>query len=114
MQSIFLKGYKYLLKGEIHIDPASLMEGHKLLDNILVDILDRDHRIVGQDIARVVLDDNDVTSRSVYNYSYWANLGDELIFVPQDLRYSILSLLVVCGGLVRRIYFFSCWNNFLF
>lgn len=87
MQSIYLKGDKYLLKGEIHIDPASQMEGRELLDNILVDILDRDHRIVGQDIARVILDDNDVTSGAVYKYSYWANLGDELIFVPQDLRY---------------------------
>ncbi|KAK9086282.1 hypothetical protein Syun_028676 [Stephania yunnanensis] len=82
---IYLKGEKYLLKGQIHIDSSSHGNALELTESIIVDILSSDGAIIDARPVRLVSNE-DQTGVTVYEYSVWVNLGDELTFVPRDSR----------------------------
>ncbi|KAK9747603.1 hypothetical protein RND81_02G002700 [Saponaria officinalis] len=75
-----LKGMKYLVKGEIHVDLTSV-NSNELPESIIVDILDGDGVV-----ARLASTPDDVTDVAVYEYSLWANRGQKITFVPRDSR----------------------------
>nr|GMD68875.1 nodal modulator 3 [Ipomoea batatas] len=83
---ISLKGEKYLLKGQIHVDPNSLGGSENLPQNIQVDILDTENSVVGGITASPVHSEFDQSATAVYEYSTWATPGDKFIFVPRDSR----------------------------
>eukprot|EP01018_Ginkgo_biloba_P008909 Gb_02734 [translate_table: standard] len=84
---IYLTGQKYLLRGEIHIDLSLCPEANELSKSIVVDIWQEDGAFVDtNNHVRLVSAANESSEISIYEYTHWANIGDELIFVPRDLR----------------------------
>ncbi|KAM7501151.1 hypothetical protein LguiB_000055 [Lonicera macranthoides] len=83
---IYLKGEKYLLKGQIHVESGSVDSVDKLPENILVDILNNEGTVVDGATAGLIASGNDQSSAAVYEYSIWANPGEQLTCVPRDLR----------------------------
>ncbi|XP_058077025.1 uncharacterized protein LOC131225505 [Magnolia sinica] len=79
---IYLTGKKYLLRGEVNIESSMHDDAIESPKNIIVDILNRDNAIIDMTDARLKSNGNSQTGE----YSIWANLGDELIFVPRDSR----------------------------
>lgn len=82
MQPINLKGEKYLLKGLISVD-----SNENFPDSIPLDILDNQETLVDNTVAERLSSEVDQSGAAVYEYSFWANLGEKLIFVPRDPRY---------------------------
>ncbi|PIN15609.1 Metalloproteinase-related collagenase pM5 [Handroanthus impetiginosus] len=80
LSPINLKGEKYLLKGHINVE-----SNEDLPENIPLDILDNETLVDGS-IARRVPAEVDQSRTAVYEYSVWANFGENLIFVPWDSR----------------------------
>lgn len=87
LQAVHLKGERYLLTGQIHVDTSSLSGVDELPENILVDILNSEGTLLDGTSARLVPAENDKASAAVFEYSVWANPGEELTFFPQDSRY---------------------------
>ncbi|KAK9281445.1 hypothetical protein L1049_004347 [Liquidambar formosana] len=83
---VYLKGEKYLLKGQIHVDSSSPNGVYELPENIIVDMLNSEGTVVDGTTARLVSSGNDQTSAVVYEYSVWVDLGGKLTFVPWDSR----------------------------
>ncbi|KAG5567843.1 hypothetical protein RHGRI_003128 [Rhododendron griersonianum] len=83
---IHLKGERYLLTGQIHVDSSSLSGVDELPENILVGILDSEGTLLNGTSARLVPAENDKASSAVFEYSVWANPGEKLTFAPQDSR----------------------------
>ncbi|XP_052184978.1 uncharacterized protein LOC127796711 [Diospyros lotus] len=83
---IYLKGEKYLLRGQIHIDLSLPNGGKELPDNILVDILNKEGDLLDGTVARLVSNGNYQSNGVVYEYLVWANPGEKLTFIPQDSR----------------------------
>ncbi|XP_034210549.1 nodal modulator 1 isoform X2 [Prunus dulcis] len=82
---IYLKGQKYLLKGQISVASSSFDGVNELPENFIVDILSSGGSIIDGTTARLTSSEND-QSAAVYEYSVWANLGEKLTFVPRDSR----------------------------
>lgn len=91
LQPINLKGEKFLLKGHISVE-----SNEDVPENIPVDILDDKETLVAGTIARLVPAGVDQAGAAVFEYSFWANFGENLIFVPQDSRY-VCSYVAVFG-----------------
>lgn len=87
VQPIYLKGERYLLTGQIHVDSSSLGGVDELPESISVDILNSEGTLLDGTAARLVPSENDKASAAVYEYSVWANPGEKLTFTPQDSRY---------------------------
>ena len=58
----------------------------ELPENFVVDILSKEGSFIDSTTSRLSSSGSE-TSGSLYEYSIWANLGEELIFVPRDPRY---------------------------
>ncbi|KAL8522702.1 hypothetical protein ACS0TY_012875 [Phlomoides rotata] len=84
LSPINLKGEKYLLKGLISVD-----SNENFPDNIPLDILDNQETLVDNTVAKPLSSKVDQSGAAVYEYSFWANLGEKLIFVPRDPRNNI-------------------------
>ncbi|KAJ4969122.1 hypothetical protein NE237_015823 [Protea cynaroides] len=82
---IYLKGEKYLLRGEIHVDKSLHHSIYELHKNIVVDVQNNDG-VVSEASTPVLKSDGNDQSNVVYEYSVWANLGENLAFVPRDSR----------------------------
>ncbi|KAA8549068.1 hypothetical protein F0562_000752 [Nyssa sinensis] len=82
--SIYLEGQKYILTGQIHVESGSLSGVEELPENILVEMLNNEGTVVDGTNARLVTRENDQSGAAVYEYSVWANPGENLAFVPQD------------------------------
>lgn len=82
LQPIHLKGEKYLLKGQIHVELDE-----NVPENVPVDISDDKGNVLDVTTGRLVSSESDQSKNAVYEYSVWANFGEELIFVPRDSRY---------------------------
>ncbi|KAH6758040.1 Carbohydrate-binding-like fold [Perilla frutescens var. hirtella] len=89
LSPINLKGEKYLLKGHINVDSDK-----NLSDGIPVDIFDNEETLVGSTTARIVATEVDPSVAAIYEYSVWANFGEQLNFVPQDSRNGIAKKLL--------------------
>lgn len=83
---ISLKGEKYLLKGQIHVDSSSFSDVYESPESINVDLLNNEDTVVDSSTANLVSGGNDQTTALVYEYSVWADLGQELTFIPVDSR----------------------------
>ncbi|KAF8394679.1 hypothetical protein HHK36_020896 [Tetracentron sinense] len=83
---IYLKGEKYLLRGQIHVVSSLHHNVYDVPEIIIVDILNSDGAFIDASTARVISNGNDQTGAAVYDYSVWANLGEKLTFVPWDSR----------------------------
>ncbi|XP_058008575.1 uncharacterized protein LOC110645700 isoform X2 [Hevea brasiliensis] len=81
---IYLRGGKYLLKGQIKVKLNSADDAFELPNNIIVDILNSGGSAIDGTIANLA--SSDQTSIALYEYSLWANLGQKLTFVPRDSR----------------------------
>lgn len=86
LSPIYLKGEKYLLGGQIHVDSSSLNGVYELPENILVDLVNNEGPLLDGTVARLVASGNDQSGFVVYEYSVWANPGEKLTFAPQDSR----------------------------
>ncbi|GLU07247.1 hypothetical protein SLE2022_242110 [Rubroshorea leprosula] len=83
---IYLKGEKYLLRGQINVEPGSSAGALKLPDGIIVNILGGEGTVVNSIDARIVSSADDQLSTAIYEYFVWANLGEKLSFLPLDPR----------------------------
>lgn len=81
LQPLELVGKKYLLSGEVHIDSALYALAHLLGDSLVIKVQGPDGQELELDNpARLISEPNDDYSYAVYEYSHWAELGEELIF----------------------------------
>ncbi|XVF72762.1 hypothetical protein PTKIN_Ptkin12aG0146400 [Pterospermum kingtungense] len=80
---IYLKGEKYLLRGQINVNPSS---SNELPLGIVVDILNGEGTVMHSTDAKLASSANDQINTAVYEYSVWANLGEKLSFLPKDPR----------------------------
>lgn len=83
---IYLKGEKYLLKGQIHVESSFLNSVHELPESIVVEMLNIEGIAVDGTTAKLVSSGNGQPSAAVYEYSVWADLGKKLTFAPRDSR----------------------------
>lgn len=82
-----MKGEKYLLKGQINVGSSSFDGVSGLPENFIVDILNSGGSFLDSTTSKLAFRGNDQTMSAVYEYSIWANLGEELVLVPRDPRY---------------------------
>ncbi|KAL9239761.1 hypothetical protein vseg_014053 [Gypsophila vaccaria] len=94
-----LKGTKYLVKGEIHVDLTSI-NSNEIPDSIIVDVLDGDGVV-----ARLVSALDDGTDVAVYEYSQWANRGQKVTFVPRDSR-TLTSITGLSRNVEKKFLFY--------
>ncbi|XP_020582694.1 LOW QUALITY PROTEIN: nodal modulator 1-like [Phalaenopsis equestris] len=80
---IYVNGDKYHLRGEIHIDSNLLQGIEDPSKHLLVDIFNKDDAFIDTTHVRHVLTEEDLEGTLVFEYSFWLNLGEETIFVPQ-------------------------------
>ncbi|KAM7276017.1 hypothetical protein ACFE04_017883 [Oxalis oulophora] len=84
---IYLKGEKYLLKGQINVQSSLSNDAFKFPENIVVDILNSGRDITDGTVAKLVASNgNDKENTGLYEYAVWANPGEILTFVPSDAR----------------------------
>lgn len=84
-QPVTLTGAKYLLRGEIHVTSMD-HDVFKLSKDMLVDVLNKNHDTIDRIQANYLATASDEIDKYVFEYSVWANLGEELIFVPRHTR----------------------------
>ncbi|PON61743.1 Glucoamylase, starch-binding [Parasponia andersonii] len=82
---VYLKGEKYLLKGQIKVVSSSSDDVSELPENFILDILNKEGSFIDSTTSRLTSSGIETTG-ALYEYSIWANLGEELIFVPRDPR----------------------------
>ncbi|EEF47245.1 carboxypeptidase regulatory region-containingprotein, putative [Ricinus communis] len=83
---VYLRGEKYLLKGQIKVELSSADGLYEPPNNFVVDILNGDSSVIDGASANLASGASDHTSTGIYEYSIWANLGEKLTFVPRDSR----------------------------
>ncbi|CAA7388395.1 unnamed protein product [Spirodela intermedia] len=82
---INLTGAKYLLRGEIHVTSVD-HDVFELSKDMLVDVLNKDHEVIDRIQANYLPPASDEIDKYAFEYSIWANLGEELIFAPRHAR----------------------------
>lgn len=83
-----LVGRKYLLTGEVHIDSALYATTHLFHDSLVIKVQSSDGRVLALDNpARLISEPDDVNSYAVYEYSHWAEVGEQLTFSAHHERY---------------------------
>ncbi|KAG2597104.1 hypothetical protein PVAP13_5KG190200 [Panicum virgatum] len=80
---VHISAKKYLVKGEIHVDVGSLQENIDSKD-IVVDVLKSDGSFVEKISTKPALGKSNQNGFSAFEYSIWADLGEDFIFVPHD------------------------------
>ncbi|KAF5745936.1 putative carboxypeptidase regulatory region-containingprotein [Tripterygium wilfordii] len=83
---IYLKGEKYLVNGQISIEPSLVNGLYELHQSIIVDILNSQNSFIGSTGVMLASDGGHQSGNVVYEYSTWANLGEKMTFVPKDSR----------------------------
>lgn len=78
-------GQKYLVTGEIQLEIG--LDGG---EEISVDVLNRENAPIETTSAKFSAKDGD--EKAIYEYSIWAGLGDDLVFIPHA-RYVCIILL---------------------
>ncbi|KAG6575758.1 Nodal modulator 1, partial [Cucurbita argyrosperma subsp. sororia] len=85
LEPIYLRGEKYLLKGQINVDPVSL-GAYELPESILLNIVGSGGSVIDNTEAKLTSDVKDQLNSALYEYSVWASFGEEITFVPVDTR----------------------------
>ena len=80
-----MRGEKYLLKGQINVDPVSL-GAYELPESILLSIVGAGGSVIDNTEAKLTSDVKDQLNSALYEYSVWASFGEEITFVPVDTR----------------------------
>ncbi|AQK91365.1 Carbohydrate-binding-like fold [Zea mays] len=83
LMPIHINAKKYLVKGEIHVDMSSIQENIDSKD-IVVDILKSDGSFIEKISTSLVLGKDNQNDFTAFEYSIWADLGEDFIFVPHD------------------------------
>nr|KAJ0203959.1 hypothetical protein LSAT_V11C500298540 [Lactuca sativa] len=78
---IYLKGEKYLVKGQIRVELSSQDGVHELPENLLVEILNDEGTSIDGSSARLVVNGNEQSDTANYEFEVWANPGERLTFV---------------------------------
>ncbi|KAJ7973082.1 Carbohydrate-binding-like fold [Quillaja saponaria] len=92
-----------LLGGQINVQSSSHKDIYELPENIFVDILNAGGSVSNTAAATVNSHGKDLEGGIVYEFSLWANLGEEFAFFPRDSR---LILCCVAGITGRRRFLF--------
>ncbi|XP_062197301.1 uncharacterized protein LOC133900188 [Phragmites australis] len=79
---VHISAKKYLVKGEIHVDMGSLQEEIDSKD-IIVDAFKSDGSFI-EKITTPVLGKINQNGFTAFEYSIWADLGEDFIFAPRD------------------------------
>lgn len=88
LQTIKLIGQKYVLSGQIHIDSRLYPLVHERRTSIYVDIKQQDGKVLDlQNRAHLLHEANETDPTAVYEYAYWAHVGDHLTVTPRHERY---------------------------
>lgn len=82
---IYLKGEKYLVKGQIRVELSSQDGVHRLPESLLVDIVNDKGAVIDGSTAKNLVTGNE-QSDTTYEFQVWANPGERLTFVPRDTR----------------------------
>ena len=93
-QPIYLSGEKFLLKGQINVDPVSLGV-YELPESILLNIVGAGGSVIDNTEAKLAADAKDQSNSALYEYSVWASSGEELTFVPVDTRSAYWNFILV-------------------
>lgn len=80
-----LTGMKYLLKGSIYVDSSFLQDPFDVSKRINVDIFDRSNVHVNTVNTRYVSGEIEQSEIAVFEYSLWADLGEQFIVVARHL-----------------------------
>ena len=84
---IYFTGEKYILSGEIHVDSSSYPEENELSRSIIVDIWKKEGAFIDMiNNFKLVSSANGPSNIVVCQYTPWANLEDEMVFVLRDKR----------------------------
>ncbi|XP_072975145.1 uncharacterized protein [Typha angustifolia] len=83
LMPIYVSGKKYLVKGQIHIVSGYHHAAAELSEYIVVDAFKKGGSPVDTINIRLASDKSGHDT-VVYEYSVWADLGEELIFIPRD------------------------------
>lgn len=84
---IYLTGEKYLLSGEIHVDSCSYPKANELSRSIIVDIWQKEGAFIDNiNNVKLVSSANGPRNIVVYQYTHWANLEDEMVFILRNKR----------------------------
>ncbi|KAL6962969.1 hypothetical protein U1Q18_037935 [Sarracenia purpurea var. burkii] len=95
---IYLRGEKYPLKGQIHVNSSLLSGVDELPENMLVNIVNNEGMLLEGTTARLVTTGDDQASAAAYEYSVWTNPGEKLTFTPQDSRRLRLEVLYLSSA----------------
>ncbi|XP_052152388.1 uncharacterized protein LOC127770634 [Oryza glaberrima] len=80
---VHISAKKYLVRGELHVEMGSLQE-IDLSKNIGVDVFKSDGSFIEKISATPVLGKSYQNDISAFEYSIWAEFGEDFIFVPRD------------------------------
>jgi len=84
---IYLTSEKYLLSGEIHIDSSSYPKANELSRRIIADIWKNEGAFIDMiNNVKLFSSANGPSDIFVYQYTRWANLEDEMVFVLRNKR----------------------------
>ncbi|KAL2934972.1 Nodal modulator 3 [Bienertia sinuspersici] len=108
LMPVYLKGEKYLVKGQINFDRTSVAS-YDLPESIIIDVLDNGNSVADGTIARILPDQNDETD-VVYEYSMWVNHGQKITFIPSDPR-TLTSTTVSSTNGSKKILFYPRQNQ---
>ncbi|KAL5228006.1 hypothetical protein ABZP36_016271 [Zizania latifolia] len=81
---VHISAKKYLVRGELHVEMGSLQEEVDLSEDIFVDVFKSGGSFIGKISVTPVVGKSYENSISAFEYSIWADLGEDFIFVPRD------------------------------
>uniref|UniRef100_A0A0D9V022 Carbohydrate-binding-like fold protein n=1 Tax=Leersia perrieri TaxID=77586 RepID=A0A0D9V022_9ORYZ len=81
---VHISGKKYLVRGELHVEIGSLQEEIDLSEDIGIDVFKRDGSFIEKISTTPVLGKSGQSGISAFEYSIWADLGEDFIFAPRD------------------------------
>lgn len=104
LMPVYLKGEKYLVKGQINVDRMSVTS-FDLPESIAIDVLDNGNSVADGTIAKLLPDQNDETNVAIYEYSMWVNPGQKITFIPSDLRTLTSATASSTNGLKKMLFY---------
>uniref|UniRef100_A0A0E0JHI4 Carbohydrate-binding-like fold n=1 Tax=Oryza punctata TaxID=4537 RepID=A0A0E0JHI4_ORYPU len=81
---VHINAKKYLVRGELHVEIGSLQEEIDLSEDIGVDAFKSDGSFIEKISTTPVLGKSYQNGISAFEYSIWADFGEDFIFVPRD------------------------------
>lgn len=108
LQPVYLKGEKYLLKGQIIVDSSAV----QLPKDFVVDIINDDIGAIDSTTATLLATGDGDRTAATYEYSMWAKVGDKITFVPRDFRSIYLMFNLLESAFAASLYQIANVNSF--